>query len=509
MTQGTHDVLHEHLARADGQEDICFALWRPSRGAGRTTALIGEPILSEDGDRNVHGNASFNGRYLARAAAIAADAGAGLALLHSHPGGAGWQGMSADDISAESGSAARVKTMTAMPLIGLTLATRDGGWSARFWEKAGPREWERHDCEVVKVVGPRLRATFHPQLRPAPAFREELARTVSAWGEETQATLARLRIGVIGLGSVGSIVAEALARMGIQHIRLMDFDAIERLNLDRVLHARGADVLEGLAKVELARRALVESATAADPQVDALEWSVVEEKGFRAALDCDMLFSCVDRPWPRAALNLIAYAHLIPVVDGGIVVSRTRRGRMRGADWRAHIAAPGRACLECIGQYNPGLVQMEREGRLDDPSYIERLADDDPLRRNENVFAFSLGCASLEIAQFISMVVVPAGIASYGAQMYHLATGTLAHDHAVCGDRCLYAGPWQGRGDTTGIVVTGSHGAAAAAREQRRRVRMKAANSASRSERSRRRLHRRLVRAMRRMASALRSRRLQ
>jgi hypothetical protein len=31
-------------------------------------------------------------------------------------------------------------------------------------------------------------------------------------GEETQALLARLRVGVVGLGSVGSIVAESLAR---------------------------------------------------------------------------------------------------------------------------------------------------------------------------------------------------------------------------------------------------------------------------------------------------------
>jgi molybdopterin-synthase adenylyltransferase len=261
-------------------------------------------------------------------------------------------------LGAEQGSAARVKTMTGMPLVGLTLATLNGGWSARFWEKTAPRVWERRDCDTVKVVGPRLRATFHPELLPPPAFREELTRTVSAWGEETQALLARLRVGVVGLGSVGSIVAESLARMGIQRIRLIDFDAIERLNLDRVLHATAADAAAGAAKVAVARRALVGSATAMDPRIDPLEWGVVEEKGFRAALDCDVLFSCVDRPWPRATLNLIAYAHLIPVVDGGIVVSRTRKGRMRGADWRAHIATPGRACLECLGQYNPGLVQM-------------------------------------------------------------------------------------------------------------------------------------------------------
>ena len=282
-----------------------------------------------------------------------------------------------------------------------------------------------------------------------------------------QADLARLRIGVIGLGSVGSIVAEALARMGIEHIRLLDFDAVELLNLDRVLHATAEDAREGLAKVVVAQRALSASATAADPRVDALEWSVVEEEGFRAALDCDVLFSCVDRPWPRAALNLIAYAHLIPAVDGGIIVSRTESRRMRGADWRAHIAGPGRRCLECLGQYDPALVQSEREGRFDDPEYMAHLADEDPLRRNENVFAFSIGCAALEIGQFLSMVVAPGGIASYGAQMYHFAVGTLEHDECACNLNCLYSGPWLAKGETIGIVVTAPHQIAEDARAAR------------------------------------------
>ena len=36
--------------------------------------------------------------------------------------------------------------------------------------------------------------------------------------------------------------------------------------------------------------ALQESATAGNVVLDALEWSVVEPEGFRAALDCDLLF---------------------------------------------------------------------------------------------------------------------------------------------------------------------------------------------------------------------------
>jgi molybdopterin/thiamine biosynthesis adenylyltransferase len=466
LTGDTDAALRAHLDRPDGQEDVCFALWRPSHGAERLTALVQSPILPLEGERRVHGNASFEGSYLIRAAGIAAEAKAGLALLHSHPGGREWQGMSPDDINAESGNAARVRAITGLPLLGMTLATRDGGWSGRLWERDAPQTYSRKDCESVRVIASGLRVTHHPTLRPPPRFREELTRTISAWGEEAQANLARLRIGVVGLGSVGSIIVEALARMGVADIRLIDFDAVELLNLDRILNTRREHAAEGIAKVAAIADALETSATAEAFHAQALEWSVVEPEGFAAALDCDVLFSCVDRPWPRYALNVAGYSHLIPVIDGGIVVSQTRKGKMRGADWRAHIVAPGRRCLECLGQYDPGAVQLEREGRLDDPSYIRQLNDDHFVKRNENVFAFSLGCASLELSQFISMVIAPGGITDVGAQLYHLSTGTLDRETDGCKAQCFFAGPLLAKGDAS-VDPTAPHEVAENARAKR------------------------------------------
>lgn len=64
---------------------------------------------------------------------------------------------------------------------------------------------------------------------------------------------------------MGAIVAEALARIGIQHLLLLDFDTVKKVNLDRLLHARKRDVFLARSKVETLRRALLNSATAASP----------------------------------------------------------------------------------------------------------------------------------------------------------------------------------------------------------------------------------------------------
>jgi hypothetical protein len=455
-----------HLIRADHQEDLCFAMWYPSRGAHRQTALIHRLIPPLPGDRRVHGNASFLPQYFERAVVEASKASAGLAFLHSHPG-PGWQDMSNDDIRAEEGHAAATKGATGLPLVGLT-AGNDGSWSGRLWEKTGPGNYERRWCSTVRAVSSQLRVTFNDRLLRPPSPTEQLRRTISAWGRERHANLARIRVGIVGAGSVGSIIAEALARTGFQHITLIDFDTVEELNLDRLLHAYPRDAQMARSKVAVIGKAIKRSATASPFTVEMIEHSIVEEEGFRIALDCDVLFSCVDRPWPRSVLNYIAYAHLIPVIDGGILVTASRERGLHAADWRAHIAGPGRRCLECREQYDPGLVSTERDGYFDDPRYIVGLPNDHFIKRNENVFAFSMSTASFEMLHLLLMVLAPLGVSDAGAQMYHFVPGLFDRPNFdPCNPNCPFSSLLLSRGDNSGLVVTGKHPAAERSRAER------------------------------------------
>lgn len=434
--------LIAHLVRADGQEDLAFALWHPSRGELRDTALINRIILPEPGDRDVHGNVSFNLQYLERAIRAACAERMGLAFLHSHPS-PGWQGMSYDDVVAETSMATAVEVLTDHPLVGMTTGN-DGTWSARLWlgtADGGKRmEW----CDTVRSVGTSLRVSVNDRLVPPPQFREMFKRTATVWGEERHARFARLRIGIIGLGSVGSLVAEALARMGMTDVVLIDFDEVQEHNLDRLAGANQTDI--GKLKVHVSERHMRTVATAGTIRVRAVPHSIAEEPGYRAALDRDVLFSCVDRPRARSILNHFAYAHLIPCIDGGIAV-RFRKGECSGADWQLQTASPERACLECVGAYDPGDVDTEKMGLLDDPTYLQNLAADHHFKRNENVYPFSMNLASLEIFQLMALGTGVANVDGFGVQRFRYYPGILDSDETrQCRPECPHC-ERLGRGD--------------------------------------------------------------
>jgi hypothetical protein len=161
--------------------------------------------------------------------------------------------------------------------------------------------------------------------------------------------------------------------------------------------------------------------------IDAYDMSVCTPDGHAIALVHDVIFSCVDRPWPRAVLNGLAYADLIPVIDGGIGIDTFDDGRgMRNATWRSHVLRPGRPCMICNNQLNAAMVTVDRQGDLDHPANLQRAGQGIAPAR-QNVAALSASVSAGLLAQFVSLVVATGGRGEPVPLRYALSTHDLEH----------------------------------------------------------------------------------
>jgi molybdopterin-synthase adenylyltransferase len=435
IPEGVNEQLLAHLIREDGQEDLTFALWLPSEGGERFSCLVHSLIPPEKGDRQIHGNVSFNTEYFKRVCRIAMEKGMGVCFIHSHPY-PGWQGMSSDDVNAETKMAPAAFTFTDLPLVGMTVGS-DGTWSGRIWNPEGNGNFKIQWAYLIKAVGKKLIAHFNYKLVSKSSYREEFKRTRTVYGADNHQKISKLTIGIVGLGSVGSFVAESLARMGIEKIVLIDFDKIEKHNLDRQLGALRTDI--GTLKVDVSKRQIQNSSTASKVIVVTVPYKLSEQKAYSAALDCDIIFSCVDRPLGRYILNHLAYSHLIPVIDGGIRVSFDDSKVFESADWQFQTVAPEKPCLQCLEAYNPADVSLEKSGMLDKPSYLDGLPEDHPLKSNENVFPFSAHLASFEVFHLMALVTGIGNVHDFGIQRYRYKHGYLSsYNDRMCKPKCTF-----------------------------------------------------------------------
>ena len=394
--------------------------------------MIDEIILPKKNERSLHGGASFEPDYLSRALRMAALKEAGLAFMHSHPS-PGWQNMSPLDVEAERDVLAYPAGATGLPLVGLTVG-KDGYWSARFWEKKNG-EMRRHWCEKVRIAElRRCRSHFNDSILRPPQRKEILKRTFDTWGREAQETISRLRFGIVGLGSVGCIVAESLARIGATKVTLIDHDEVKEHNLDRLLYGTRNDI--GKRKVDLAAKAMQRNATAERIEITSIPTSIREEFAYRSALDCDVLLCCADKPVARDVLNYIAHAHLIPVIDGGVAIEiDPRNDSLHSAHWRTHLVTPYHRCMRCNGQYDSSMVVMELDGSLDDPSYVRNLPAHPG---NQNVFPFALSSASMQINLMLRHLLSADWWPSVRQQDYQFVTGTVQIINEDCHPNCSF-----------------------------------------------------------------------
>ncbi len=134
------------------------------------------------------------------------------------------------------------------------------------------------------------------------------------YGEAGAQRIASAHAVVVGVGGVGSWVAEALARCGIGRLTLIDLDHVSESNVNRQVHA--LDSTLGASKVAtMAERIADISPHTAVVQVD--DFVTVDNVGSLLAADADVVVDAIDAPRAKAALIATCTARGVPVVVCG------------------------------------------------------------------------------------------------------------------------------------------------------------------------------------------------
>lgn len=156
-------------------------------------------------------------------------------------------------------------------------------------------------------------------------------------GREGQERLAECRVVVVGIGALGSVIANDLARAGVGHLRLVDRDYVEEGNLQRQVLFTEADAREGRPKAEAAVEylAAVNSSIAMEPFVTDVNAGNVE----RIIADADVV---VDGSIEVLEIELSAAYDEAGFTEGGPGEALGGEGEGLKTRFRRLVAVPAR-----------------------------------------------------------------------------------------------------------------------------------------------------------------------
>jgi len=139
-------------------------------------------------------------------------------------------------------------------------------------------------------------------------------RNLGTVGLEGQARLLRATVAVVGLGGLGGYVTEALTRIGVGRLILIDGDVFEEHNLNR--QVLSAEAKLSTEKVQAARRRVAEINSAVEVVGHTVR--LTRENLPRLLKGADVVVDALDRLPIRLILQEGAQALSIPMVHGSI-----------------------------------------------------------------------------------------------------------------------------------------------------------------------------------------------
>src|SRR5260370_39920690 len=138
-------------------------------------------------------------------------------------------------------------------------------------------------------------------------------------GEAGQRKLLASHVTLCGCGALGTVLANALVRGGVGHLRLVDRDFIETNNLQRQVLFDEHDVAENLPKAEAAARKL--SAINSSVYVEPIVTDIDRTNILDLVQDADLILDGTDNFEIRYLINDVAVKLGKPWIYGGFTGS--------------------------------------------------------------------------------------------------------------------------------------------------------------------------------------------
>lgn len=141
---------------------------------------------------------------------------------------------------------------------------------------------------------------------------EQFSRTSRILGQEAIESLQTKQVTVFGLGGVGSYVVEALCRMGVGHLVLVDHDTIDITNINRQLYALHSTI--GKDKVEIAKQRCLDI----NPKVNITTYKqfYLPDQGLEYMFEnSDYVIDAIDTVKAKLALIENCHQRNIPIIS--------------------------------------------------------------------------------------------------------------------------------------------------------------------------------------------------
>lgn len=272
-------------------------------------------------------------------------------------------------------------------------------------------------------------------------------RSIRFFGKDGQKKLCATKVAIVGVGGLGTHVAQQLALYGVREIVLIEPEELDVSNFNRYIGVRHDDPVPGTPKIAVASRMIKEI----NPEIEItpIPKYLTSRDAFDAIIASDYVFGCLDGDGARLILNELCAAYTKPYFDLASEIFPDGSSVYGG---RVCVAWDGHGCIVCYGQLDVAEAQAElmNPRARSDRDTIYGVPRNALGEAGPSVVSINGVVASLAVTEFMLLVTgirqTPKRLITY--------RGHLAGAYVSCGEPdpdCYYCTYLRGKGDAANV----------------------------------------------------------